>query len=134
MLPTPDDRITTGKQFAQVATELQDTEVQAAMKMIVSVQQRYAHKRNTKENLESLRDEVLTRFMEMGILATFDPTPCFYGEPPTLEIIGKVAGDAIHHHGFDHEKKQYEVRKANTRGEDFLGQKESPDARRDKKS
>jgi hypothetical protein len=85
---------------------------------------KYANKPNTADNLERLRDEVLTRLSEINILATLDPAPCFYGEPPIVEIIGKVATDPIHKVGMDHEKKRYEVLKSKERNEDYLGQKE----------
>lgn len=128
-----DDLITTGKDFAGFATELLDSEVQQAVAVIVSVQEQYKHRANTAANLEMLRDETLERLAAIGILATLDPTPCFYGEPPVLEILGKVKGDSIHKEGFDHEKKGYEVRKSVQRGEDFLGQKERVNPRRPKK-
>lgn len=119
----------TDKQFAEMASELLDHEIQAAMQIVVGIQRRYANRRNTVENLEEMRDEVLTRLSEKSILATFDPTPCFHGEPPILEFIGKINTDPIHKHGYDHEQKTYEVRKATDRGEDFLGQKERVNAR-----
>lgn len=126
-----DDRIQSGKEFAKVAADLTDDEIQKTVQIVNSVRLRYAGKPNTVENLEDLRDEVLTRLSEIGVLATLDPAPCFYGEPPTVEIIGKV-DDPGFQKPFDHEKKQYEVRKATDRGEDFLGQKERPNKRRSK--
>lgn len=119
-LPTPDGKITSGRQFAENAANLLDSDVQRIVDIVVGdIQAKYAYKANNVANLEALRDEVLTRLMEVGILATFDPTPCFYGEPPELEILGRVED----RHGFDHEKKGYEVNKANARDEDYLGQK-----------
>lgn len=120
-LPTPDGKVTTGRQFAENASELLDSDVQRIIEIVVGdVQQKYAYKANTAANLEALRDEVLTRLMEIGILASFDPTPCMYGDPPELEILGRIDDGA---YGFDHEKKGYEVNKANARDEDYLGQK-----------
>lgn len=121
----PDTKITSAKQFVHWSDELTDEESVAAVREIAKIQQKWAAKTNTKENLEMLRDEVLTKMMELNIVAEFDPSPCFYGEPPILEIRGKVQGDPIHQYGFDHEKKQWEVRKAAERGEEFLGQRES---------
>lgn len=129
----PDDKIKSPTQFVHWSDELTDDEAVEAVKVIGQVQKKYQHMRNSKENLEALRDEALYRLMEIGILAELDPAPCFYGEPPVLEIRGKVSTDPIHQHGFDHEKKQYEVRKALERGEEYLGQKERPNQRRDKK-
>lgn len=124
-LPTPDGRVRTGKQFAHAASDLLDTEVQQVIAIVVGdIQQRYAHKANTAANLEMLRDEVLTRLMEIGIIATFDPTPCLYGEPPELEVISSTRS-IDRRDGFDHEQKGFEVNRANMRGEDYLGQKGS---------
>lgn len=128
-----DDIITSGKQFADFATELLDSEVQQAVKVVVSIQEKYRHRPNTAANLEQLRDEALARLADIGILATLDPAPCFHGEPPVLEILGKVKGDPIHTQGLDHEQKGYEVRKSVQRGEDYLGQKERVNPRRPKK-
>lgn len=126
-----DDRMDVGKEFAHAAGDLTDTEVTQLFKVVEECRGKYAGMANSPDNLEKLRDEMLYRLMEIGILATLDPAPCFYGEPPTLEIVGKISGDGIHTHGFDHEKKQYEVRKAVERGEDWLGQKEGVDKRKD---
>lgn len=117
----------TEKGIAQAATDLTDREITQVFEAIELVRQKYAGKANTPDNLEQLRDEALTRLMSIGILATLDPAPCFHGEPPIVEIIGKISGDPIEKHGFDHEQKSWEVNKANDRGEDWLGQKEKPD-------
>lgn len=132
-MPTPqipDDIVTTPKQFADFASELLDTEVQQAVAIVVAIQEKYKHRPNTASNLNMLRDEALERLAAIGILATLDPAPCFHGEPPILEIIGKVSTNAIHTDGFDHEQKAFEVRKAVVRGEDYLGQKERPNSRK----
>lgn len=130
----PDDRIKDPTQFVQWADELTDEESVAAVRIIARVQEKYRNKANTVENLEELRDEVLYELMDkVSILAEFDPSPCFHGEPPVVEIKGKISTDAIHKHGFDHEKKEWEVRKAKERGEEYLGQKESAKSRREKR-
>lgn len=118
------------KNFALAAVDLTDREIQATLKVVEAVRLKYAGLPNTPDNLEALRDEVLTRLMDINVLATLDPAPCFYGEPPELEIIGKIKGDPIEKYGFDHEQKQYEVLKSKERGEDFLGQKENIDKRK----
>lgn len=125
----PDANLKSAKQFAQYSSDFTDEEITQAMQIIVGIQRKYATRSNTVENLEILRDEALTRLSEIGILATLDPAPCFHGEPPVLEFIGKINTDAIHKDGFDHEKKEYEVKKATARGEDWLGQKERVNAR-----
>lgn len=125
-------RITSVTDLAHFASDLQDQEAAEVARITMAVSRKYATRIATPENLEALRDEVLTRLADASILATVDVAPVLNGEPPIVEIIGKVAGDPQHKYGFDHEKKQYEVRKATQRGEDYLGQKENPDARRPK--
>jgi hypothetical protein len=98
----------------------------------MSVRRNYQHKAFTTANLDALRDETLTRLAGIGVLASVDVAPCLNGEPPVVEIIGKV-GDVGFQKPFDHERKQYEVNKANDRGEDFLGQSGEADASKAKK-
>lgn len=123
-LPTDDGIVRSGKELALNATDLTDEEVKDAFAVVVQLQQKWATRPFTESNLEALRDEALTRLAEIGVLATFDPAPCLHGEPPVVEFLGKVASDNVFHtEGFDHEKKQWEVRKANERKEDYHGQK-----------
>ena len=120
-----DDIITSTKQLAGFAQDLTDIEVGEVGKIIGSLQRKYAQRPNTPEVLDQLRDEVITKLAEqLGILATLDPTPCFHGEPPIVEIVGKVSGHSFHKDGFDHERKYWEVQQANKKGEAYLGQKE----------
>lgn len=127
-----DDIIRSRKQFVHSNDELTDSENINAVKIIAEVQQRWARKANTKDNLEMLRDEVLTRLAEINVSAEFDPSPCFYGESPIVEFRGKISGDSIHKYGKDHERHRYEILKAKERGEDYLGEKESIKSRKEK--
>lgn len=120
----PNDLIHTGKQFAGFASDLTDEEISRTIQLINNIRLRYSHKTNTPSNLEAMRDEVLTKLAEIGILAEFDPTPTLYGDPPIIDIQGKVAGDPMHKWGLDHEKKKFEVVKAKELDEDYRGQKE----------
>ena len=122
-LPNTDTTITSEKQFVHFNDELTDSEAVAAVRIVAHVQEKYQFMTATKENLEAMRDELLTRLMEMNILAEVDPAPVLNGEPPVVEFIGKIAGDDIHKYGFDHEKKQWEIRKAREQGKDYLGEK-----------
>lgn len=123
-----------GKDFAHSASDLTDAEITRFFKVIEEVRTKYAGRKNTVENLESLRDETLTRLMDIGILATLDPTPCYYGEPPIIEVVGKIQGDGLHKYGFDHERKGWEVTRSVERNEEWLGQKEPLDKRKDNKN
>lgn len=125
--------IKTERDFVHTASDLTDIEAQNAFKTIVQITNRYSRRANTVENLEMLRDEVLTKLAEQNILASFDPTPCFYDEPPLVTLEGKISGDYTHDYGTDHERKGWEIRKAHSRSEDYLGEKERPNARKPKK-
>lgn len=119
-----DNQVTDAKDFVYKATDLQDHETAAAVKIIREVQLKYMGRTNSESNLNELRDEILTRLANIDILASFDPVPCLQGLPPEVEIIGKVPNDPIHKYGFDHELKQYEVQEAQKRNEEYRGQKE----------
>lgn len=112
------------RQFAHYANDLLDSEIVAVSRLVMAVSKRFRGRPNTPENLDMLRDEIVTKLAEMNILATVDPSPCLYGEPPVVEIIGKLAFDSIHKDGFDHEQKGWEVNKAHARSEDYLGERE----------
>ena len=118
------DVIGSAEKLAQFASELTDLEVGQVAKIVGILQQKFARRPNTPEVLDQLRDEALTRLAEIGVLATVDPTPCFHGEPPIIEILGKIPGHEIHTEGFDHERKRWEVQNANKLGEAYRGQKE----------
>lgn len=119
-----DDIIKSTEQLAGFAMDLTDLEVGQIGKLIGKIQRKYGRMANNERNLDALRDEVLTSLAAIGFLANVDPTPCFYGEAPIVEIVGKVQGHEIHEHGFDHERKRWEVQEANKRGEAYRGQKE----------
>ena len=130
--PIKDDRIRSDKQLADFASDLTDEEIMNTARIVRGIQQKYAGKPNTEQNLEHLRDELLTKLAEINVLATVDPSPCFYGEPPIVEIVGKLGGDPIHKYGFDHERKRHEVLESKKRNEDYRGQKEPYNKRRNK--
>jgi hypothetical protein len=128
----PDGKVNSPEELVKLATELSDEEVKKVGDIWVDLIVKYGTLTNTVENLEALRDEALNTFASQNILVTFDPAPCFYGEPPAIEIIGHVEGHDIHKYGFDHERKQWEVLRAMERGEDYLGQKEPINSRKTK--
>src|SRR3954468_15197114 len=123
-MDTPDDTIGSAEKLAAFASELTDKEVQEVGVIMTGLVSKFGKRPNTVKNLDELRDEALTRLASIGVLATLDPAPCFYGEPPVLEIIGKVPTDPIHKDGFDHERKKDEVQEAIKRNEAYRGQKE----------
>jgi hypothetical protein len=120
-----DGIVRTPKEFSGGLTlELNDYEIQRAFMIVADVSERYKRRVATHSTLEAMRDELLTRLAEeVNVVATFDPAPILNGEPPVIEFIGKVSGDPIHQYGMDHEQKEWEVKRAQQRGEDWYGQK-----------
>jgi hypothetical protein len=116
MAQRQDDTVKTGKQFADFASDLTDEEIQRTVRIINDVRNKHMGKKDSPENLEMLRDEILTRLAEINVLAELDPSPLFHGQPPILEIIGKISTDPIHKYGFDHERKRHEVIESKKRG------------------
>lgn len=113
--------VTSTKEFSDNSMmELTDSEVQAALSEILRIQEKYQYRLANEANLQSLASEITEKMFDMNILVSFDPTPLFEGDAPHLEILGKVGGE-FDKHGFDHEREQWEVKRANDKGEDFLG-------------
>lgn len=127
-MPIKDDRIKSEKQLVEFASDLQDSEVTQVGRIVFQLTQKYAKRQATVNNLEAMRDEALTRLANIGILATVDVAPVLNGEPPTVEILGRIHGTEQQVHGFDHSRKEWEVKRAIARGEEWLGQKETADS------
>jgi hypothetical protein len=112
------------KEFSDASMmELTDSEVQDVLQEILVIQEKYQFRYATKANLDSMSDEITTKMFEKGVLVTFDPTPLLEGDAPHLEILGKITGE-FKDHGFDHEREQWEVQRANERGQNVYKEKE----------
>lgn len=128
------DVVSTMTDFSNAMTlDLNDDEIKIAGELILSIRARYVDKwrfmsfssfEQAASELEHYRDEITTTLAErLGILATVDTAPVLDGESPLVEIIGKIEGTSFAKFGMDHEKKEFEVKRATERGEDYLGQK-----------
>jgi hypothetical protein len=137
-LPVDQGFVNSAKDFSGAFTlDLTDDQIAEAWRIIQTVrlkyQDRFRSKFNDPQNfkvediekyVDEFEDEIKTRLAEsVGILATVNVLPVFEGQPLAIEIIGVLPGSDLEKHGMDHEKKQWEVRRATDRGEDFLGQK-----------
>lgn len=137
-LPVDDGIVTSAKEFSDVLTqELTDDEIKRAFELTVRISHKWhekfvsrfgPHSMFTPEEAlealdefeEELKYELATK---LHVFATVDPTPIFEGEPPIVEFAGALPSHAIAQHGFDHEKKTWEVQHATARDEDYYGQK-----------
>jgi hypothetical protein len=138
-LDANDGVIHSAKEFSGALTlDLNDDEIAVAMRELMSLKHKWEDKFRRKFNdphnfsldealkkLAEFEDEVKTTLAErLGVLCTVDTTPILLGEPLAVEWIGKLPGSSLDTYGFDHEKKEWEVKRANARNEDYLGQKE----------
>lgn len=147
-LPANTGIVSTEKQFSDSLTQdLSDEDIKRALAIILPIKKKWQNKfiakytHDAKFNVDRAMDELsefsdeitYTLATDLNILATVDVTPLLQGEGPIIEYIGVLPGHDLSKHGFDHERKEYEVKKAKDRGEDYLGQHGTTDAAKAKK-
>jgi hypothetical protein len=140
-LPADGDILKTQKQFSGAMTlDLQDHEIKACMKILHDVRERHLRKWLTKFNdpqnftlddamdaVEQFENELKTEMAEkVNVLVSVDATPLLVGEGLKMEWLGVLPGGSLERYGLDHEQKEWEVKRANARDEDYLGQNENP--------
>lgn len=139
-LPTQGDMIASKKAFSDAMTlDLSDEEIEKCMTIIMRIRNkhmmRFRQKFNDIQNftvddalryLSEFEDELRTTLAEEAhVLATVDSEPVIFGDPPVIEWLGVLPGGSLDRYGTDHEKKTWEVQRANERGESYLGEKKS---------
>lgn len=137
-LPAEGDILKTAKDFSGAMTlDLQDHEIQACMRILHNVRQRHLEKWMSKFNdpqnftiddaleaISQFEDELKTEMAEkVNVLVGVDATPLLEGKGLRLEWLGVLPGGSLEHYGMDHEQKEWEVKRANARGENYLGEK-----------
>lgn len=131
--------IKSAKDFSGSLTmDLTDEEIARAYAIVVRIKRKWQDRFRTKFNdwttlnLDEVMDDVAAFEDEVkyeiadkaGVLATVNTVPLIEGKPLEIDWIGKIPTNIDRTEGFDHEKKGWEVKRANARGEDFLGQKD----------
>jgi len=137
-LPVDDGIVTSAKEFSDALTqELTDEEIKRAFELIVRISNKWHEKfarrfgpssiftpEEALEALDEFEEELKYELAtKLDVYATVDATPVFEGEPPIVELAGALPSHSIAKHGFDHEKKTWEVQHATARDEDYYGQK-----------
>lgn len=116
--------------------DLSDDEIGRAMAITKEVHSKHReiwirklpfdHIEQIADYLEEFEKELSHRMMtELEVLVKVDGTPCFAGQGPIIDWMGKLDTSSLAKYGQDHERKTYEVKKAKERGEDYLGQKDN---------
>lgn len=112
--------------------DMTDAEIEQAAKVMLPIYRRHKQKFLMKfaglrsvEEAMALIDEMENEIQyematKCGILVRIDVEPLFEGSPPIIDWVGKVGGVESE---FDHDQKEWEVKRATERDEAFLGQK-----------
>ena len=89
--------------------DLYDTEFEASLQILGQIQAKYADRKASPENFQSMANEVMDRFNKIGLIATVN----FWDEagrpklPP--EII--IEGRNDENHEYDPERQEFEAKK-----------------------
>lgn len=141
--------VTDAKSFSGALTvDLTDEDIKKAFELITRIKNKHTALWRMKYPFDSMdqinefiadfEHEIKTELAEkLNVLATVDTVPLLQGEPLEVEWIGKLPGDNLYKYGFDHEKKEFEVKRAVNRKENFYGEKGPEDGaakRRDSKN
>lgn len=81
------------------------------------------------EMVDQFEDELkYESAIKLNLLVTVDVSPVLEGKEMIIDVVGALPGHDINKYGMDYEKKEYQVKKAVSRREDWLGQKGIADA------
>jgi hypothetical protein len=138
VLPVDDGIVNSAKQFSDALTQdLTDDEIKRAFELTVRISNKWHRKfvsrfgphsiftpEEALEALDEFEEELKYELAtKLHVYATVDATPVFEGEPPIVEFSGALPSHDIAKYGFDHSRKEWEVKHATERGEAYYGQK-----------
>jgi L-rhamnose isomerase len=134
-LDVNEGKVWSPKQFSDGLTlDLTDDEIKRMFEIVVTVSRKWRAVFITKVQhpgfnvekamklIDDFEDELITRLAEsMDLIATVDASPVFSGEPPVVDIVGALDSHYSAKFGMDHERKEWEVKRAAQQGTAFLG-------------
>jgi len=103
----------------EALSDLYDEDIKRIGELYSEMLDKFAHKTNNPQNISEMCKWGEDKFRSAGYNVGFDLQGILLGMAPTLVIRGKISHDT----DFDHDKKRFEVLRANDRGEKYLGQK-----------
>lgn len=128
-------RVSTLKDFSGGMTlDLTDDEIKRAMEITITTKAKWQEIFRRKFPFDSIEaamdlvdnfeDEIKTRMAEeLNLLVAVDVQPLLEGHPIEVEFVGALPGHTLNTYGMDHEKKEFEVKRATELGHDaFLNQ------------
>lgn len=101
---------------------LYDAEIVAAAKVVGQLTRKYGRRTwsstaSFNRLSEELETEATARLAEVGLLVEVKTLPMLVGQPPVIEITGRIDNSA-----FDHELKRHEVLKSKINNETIHGE------------
>ncbi len=101
------------------SADMYDEDIKKLGVMWNRLMQEFARKRNDHFAVSELVKRATDEAFNIGYVVRVHTTECLLGiGPATIEVVGRVEGHEVNKHGLDHDKKQYEIRKAVDRNED----------------
>jgi hypothetical protein len=137
-LPTDEGIVHSVKEFSGAMTlEMTDDAIASSLRVMMPIREKwitYFRQKFNDPGTFSLDDalEAITKFEDelkyeladkCNVLATVDTVPLLEGQPMRIEWIGQMPGSDIYKYGMDHEKKEWEVKRATANDENYLGEK-----------
>lgn len=138
-LPVDSGVVRTQKEFSDVLTmDLEDNEIKRAFEIMMPIKRKWEERfqlrfndplnftvENAMELVDQFEEELKYELAtKLDLYVTIDVTPLLEGEPMIIDFQGALESHKSAKYGYDHERKQHEVRDATKHGEDYLGQKE----------
>src|ERR1035437_10800914 len=140
-MPVDEGLVYSPEEWSNALTlDLTDSENQQAFQIMLPIIQKYqrifqsAFRDYTSESVldkaleraatlvDRFEDEIKTQLAEkMNLLVSVDMVPVFEGGSPTIVLEGALEDHYSAEDGFDHERKEWEVKKANALNQPFLG-------------
>src|SRR5690348_1848721 len=102
--------------------DLYDEDIQKIAKVWQLLMRDFSTKTMTQKNVDEMKKRAQDELFKIGIDGgiTLDIMTGQF----VLDLRGRIEGAPEFEHGFDHEKKQYEVITSRERSENFLGEKD----------
>lgn len=134
-MPVHSGIVSSPKEFSDGLTlDLTDAEITQALQVTLPIRLKWMRIFRSKMRdaqftldealklLEDFEDEIVYELATQAhILVHVDAEPVFYGEPVVIEFVGALDSHISAQYGLDHERKEWEVKRAKTRDEAFLG-------------
>ena len=134
-LPVDHGIVKTAKQFSDGLTlDLTDDQITRALQITLPIKNKWEaifrrklrHSSFTVDEamhlVDQFEDELIYELAtQLDLIATVDVSGVFEGESPVIEFVGCLSSHESAKYGMDHERKEWEVKRALAENKPFLG-------------